>query len=182
MRIPYVPDPPPINSPEEQDIVDRIRQRRGERGLTKLDLALLHSPPVADGWNGFMDAIRNKTSLPADLRELAICRVAVLCEATYEWQAHAPIAIASGISEETMEALKSKSIDRRKFNEQELVVIDFVDAVVTEPRVPDEIFSALKNKYTTQQVLEFTVTVSAYITTAKTLTTLDIGEKNDRPI
>ena len=182
MRIPYVPDPPPVNSPEEQDIVDRIRHRRGERGLTKLDLALLHSPPVADGWNSFMDAIRNKSSLPAHLRELAICRVAVLLEATYEWQAHSSIARASGISEETLEALKSKSLDRHRFNERELVVVDFVDAVVTQLRVPDEIMEALKREFTIQQVLEFTVTVSAYITTAKTLTTLDIGEKNDQPI
>jgi len=50
MRIPYVPNPPPVQSEEEQAIVDRVAARRGARGLTSLDLALLHSPPVANGW------------------------------------------------------------------------------------------------------------------------------------
>lgn len=50
MRIPYVEDPPPVQSPDDQAIVDRVRARRGARGLTSLDLALLHSPPVANGW------------------------------------------------------------------------------------------------------------------------------------
>jgi hypothetical protein len=50
MRLPYVPDPPAVSSEKEQAIVDRVRTRRGERGLTLLDRALLHSPPVTDGW------------------------------------------------------------------------------------------------------------------------------------
>ena len=50
MRLPYVPDPPAVTSPEEQAIVDRVRVRRGTRGLTLLDRALLHSPAVTNGW------------------------------------------------------------------------------------------------------------------------------------
>ena len=50
MRLNYVPDPPKTASPEEEEIVQRIRERRGERGLISLDRALLHSPPVANGW------------------------------------------------------------------------------------------------------------------------------------
>jgi hypothetical protein len=50
MRIPYVPDPPPTTSDADAAIVSRIRARRGARGLIPLDRALLHSPPVADGW------------------------------------------------------------------------------------------------------------------------------------
>jgi hypothetical protein len=51
MRLPYVPNPPNVESEEERAIVERVKQRRGERGLIPLDLALLHSPPVADGWS-----------------------------------------------------------------------------------------------------------------------------------
>lgn len=53
MRLPYVDNPPTFSDANDQAIVQRVQQRRGERGLIPLDLALLHSPPVADGWYVF---------------------------------------------------------------------------------------------------------------------------------
>jgi len=50
MRIRYVSDPANFPDPHDQAIESRIRQRRGADGLIPLDRALLHSPPVADGW------------------------------------------------------------------------------------------------------------------------------------
>jgi hypothetical protein len=50
MRLPYVPNPPQFENADDQAIVERVQQRRGEAGLLELDLSLLHSPPVADGW------------------------------------------------------------------------------------------------------------------------------------
>ncbi|KAJ3547607.1 hypothetical protein NM208_g1432 [Fusarium decemcellulare] len=76
MRIPYVSNPPPTKNEEEAAIVKRIEERRNPRPLQSLDLALLHSPPVADGWNSFLGAVRTKTSLSDDLRELAISGLA----------------------------------------------------------------------------------------------------------
>ena len=49
MRLDYVPNPPENLSPDEQQIVDRVKKRRGAKGLIPLDLTLLHAPQVADG-------------------------------------------------------------------------------------------------------------------------------------
>ena len=59
-------------APGTSEIGDRIRQRRGPRGITALDAALLHAPPVADGWNSLLGGIRNKGNLPGDLQELLV--------------------------------------------------------------------------------------------------------------
>lgn len=53
-------------------IADRIRQRRGARGLTALDGSLLHFPPFADGWNKLLGAVRNEGKLPGDIREAMV--------------------------------------------------------------------------------------------------------------
>ena len=90
-RLSYVTD--------NSEIANRIRQRRGGH-LTPLDGMLLHSPPLADGWNSLLGAIRNQSTLPDDIRELAILRVAALNGAHYEWQAHEPIARRSGLDTE----------------------------------------------------------------------------------
>ena len=50
MRLPYIPDPPNFTNKDDQAIVERVRQRRGDKGLIALDRTLLHAPPIADGW------------------------------------------------------------------------------------------------------------------------------------
>lgn len=57
MRLPYIPDDLKMETAEDQAVVERVKERRGGK-LIALDKALLHAPPVADGWNGFLKAIR----------------------------------------------------------------------------------------------------------------------------
>jgi hypothetical protein len=66
-RIPYR-----YPAPSTDAVADRIRQRRGARGLTPLDGMLLNAPVVADGWNTFVGGLRNRTSLRDDIRELMV--------------------------------------------------------------------------------------------------------------
>ncbi|TFK64515.1 alpha/beta-hydrolase [Pluteus cervinus] len=86
--------PPPGIS----DIADAIRRRRGERGLTPLDGTLLHVPPVAEGWNALLGAVRTKGQLPGDVRELMILRVAVLNHAKFEWVHHEHVGREAGLT------------------------------------------------------------------------------------
>jgi hypothetical protein len=50
MRLTYIPKDPQFTDPYDQATVSRVKQRRGSAGLIELDRALLHAPPVADGW------------------------------------------------------------------------------------------------------------------------------------
>jgi hypothetical protein len=66
MRIPYAPSTAsenPSASDETTAIYERIAARRKPRPLIPLDLALLHAPPIADGWNHLLGAIRTQTVL-----------------------------------------------------------------------------------------------------------------------
>jgi hypothetical protein len=49
MRLDYVPNPPTDLSPEDQEVLERVKARRGAMGLIPLDLTLLHAPKIADG-------------------------------------------------------------------------------------------------------------------------------------
>jgi alkylhydroperoxidase family enzyme len=57
----------------DDEIAARIRARRGGE-LRPLDAMLLHSPPVADGWNQLMAAIRaaDPGAPLSDLQQLVI--------------------------------------------------------------------------------------------------------------
>jgi len=59
-------------------IADRIRERRGARGLTPLDATLLNVPEIADGWNSLLRAVRTMGRLPASIRELMVSRTKLI--------------------------------------------------------------------------------------------------------
>ena len=94
MRLPYIPEDVQMEDETDQAIVSRVKHRRGGK-LLELDRALLHAPPISDGWNSFLLAIRTQTSLPVSIRECAICRVAILNQAFYEWDHHLPILLST---------------------------------------------------------------------------------------
>ncbi|UKZ87755.1 uncharacterized protein TrAFT101_003531 [Trichoderma asperellum] len=181
MRLPYVADPPPVQTAEDAAIVQRIRERRAPRPLQALDLTLLHSPPVADGWNSFLGAVRTKTSLADDVRELAISRVAVCNKAWYEWGHHAPLAIKGGVSVDAMEVVKKDVLGERPeglLSEKQWAVLVYTDEMTRNVQVKDETFAALKRHFNDQEVVEITATVAAYNCVSRFLVALDVGEKN----
>ena len=84
----------PGSRPELAELESRILAERGR--ISPLYQVLLNSPPIAQGWEQMLSAVRNRNSLPADIRELLILRVAVLNRAPYEFEAHVPHALAAG--------------------------------------------------------------------------------------
>src|SRR4051795_1194573 len=85
----------PQDLAEPREIVDAIRQRRGG-ALLNLDRMLLHSPALAGAWNNFLRTIRTELDVPLKLRELAICAVAIVNGAEYEYRQHSPIFLKAG--------------------------------------------------------------------------------------
>ncbi|RMZ90006.1 hypothetical protein DV736_g2757, partial [Chaetothyriales sp. CBS 134916] len=107
MRIPYVSNPPDFNDENDKAVLERVKARRADNGLIPLDLALLHAPKVADGWNSHLGAIRTRTSLPSAIREIAICRPALINKAWFEWKSHVPLLLkAEGFNQAKLEIVK----------------------------------------------------------------------------
>lgn len=163
MRLPYAPDTKEGLDSETAAIYDRIAARRAPRPLQALDLTLFHSPNVADGWNSFLGAVRTKTSLPDDIREIAICRVAVLNGAAYEWNHHAPLAKNGGVSDVGMKSLGTPEVSGAQkwegFSDKQWAVIRYADAMTKDVKVSEDVFAELKKVFSDQEVVEITATV-----------------------
>ncbi|KAL6415031.1 hypothetical protein AUP68_01572 [Ilyonectria robusta] len=168
MRLPYVTDPVPTKTEEEAGIVERIRARREPRPLQALDLTLLHAPPIADGWNSFLGAVRTKNSLPDDVRELAISRIAVCNKAWYEWTHHAPLAVKGGVSEAGMEAIKQETLGERpaELTEKLWAVVLYTEEMTRNVQVKDETFDALRTFFSEKEIVELTATIVLFVNDA----------------
>ncbi|KAL4922748.1 AhpD-like protein [Aspergillus aurantiobrunneus] len=184
MRLPYVADPPPTSTPSEAETLRRVQARRAPNGLLPLDLALLHSFPVAEGWNSFIGTIRQRTSLTTVIRELVICRVAVLNRALFEWEQHSPLLTAGGLNDAALHVVGDPGADiAAKVREGVLsppegAVLRYTDAITKTVTVPDEVFQAVKERFNDREVVEITTTAAAYNCVSRFLVALDVGEKN----
>jgi alkylhydroperoxidase family enzyme len=188
MRLPYAPSSPPASDTAAAEVYAAVAARRAPRPLQPLDLALLHAPPIASGWNSFLGAVRTRNSLTTDVRELAICRVAVLNGAAYEWAHHAPIARGGGVSEEGILTVKDADVKERGkaqirnegggLSQKQWAVLEYTDQMTRGVKVEDEVFDNLKALFSEQEVVEITATVAAYNCVSRFLVALDVGEHN----
>ncbi|KAJ5179495.1 Carboxymuconolactone decarboxylase [Penicillium capsulatum] len=184
MRLPYVPDPPPTTTEDQARILASVQARRAPNPLLPLDLALLHSFPVTEGWNSFIGAIRTRTGLSTVVRELAICRVAVVNGALFEWEQHAPLLREGGLSDEALKVVGDAQADfsvelaGQVLSREQRAVLRYTDAMTKMVTVPDEVFNALKECFDEKEVVEVTATVAAYNCVSRFLVALDVGEKN----
>ncbi|KAA8652372.1 hypothetical protein EYZ11_007091 [Aspergillus tanneri] len=193
MRLPYAPSSVPSSSPSA-DIYARIAARRHPRPLIPLDRSLLHSPPVADGWNSFLGAIRTATLVDAGLLELAVCRVAVLTHAVYEWNAHAPLALRAGVLPEELHAVRTLSslatgsdreivaLQESALTRRQQAVVRYADEMTLTVRVRDSTFAALQTDggFSDREIVELTTGIAAYNCVSRVLVALDVGENNDK--
>lgn len=186
MRLPYAPSTPPTDAPSSvADIYARIAERRRPRPLIPLDLTLLHSPPVANGYNAFVGTLRTETIVPQSLLELAVSRVAILTGAVYEWNIHAALALKAGLSPEALDVAKRTSKGevqhgQDELSEKEAAVLRYTDEVTVDVKVKDDTFESLNKHFNDREILELTTVVAGYNAVSRILVPLDVGENNDK--
>ena len=161
-------------APEDGATAELLRARRGGR-LSALDRLLLHSPPVAEGWNALLGALRAGTTLPGDLRELIILRVAVLNDAAFEWAAHEPIGRRAGLTDDQLAALRTPDAGGSPvWSAVQAAVLTFTDASTTAVAVPEQVVAALREHLDDRGVVEVAATVGGYAMVSRFLVALEV--------
>src|SRR5581483_6242356 len=138
---------------------------------------LLYSPPLAQAWNGFMGAVRTQLSLPAKLRELAICVVAKLNGAEYEFHHHAPEYLKAGGSEAQLRALGAlqDGLDATAFDALESAVVELTLELTRKVRVSEETFAqARRSLNDDRQLVELVGVIASYNMVSRVLVAFDI--------
>jgi 4-carboxymuconolactone decarboxylase len=167
-----VPPVEPGIRPELAAIEAAIQAERGDIPL--LYKILLNSPPVAEGWEKMLTAVRNRSSLPPALREIVIIRVAFLNRAPYELEAHRPVALANGVSEAKIDALRLPQ-PGVAFSPLERAVLAVTDAMTRDVQVDDALFEPLRAHFDVRSLVELVATIAAYNMVSRFLEALRIG-------
>ena len=170
------------DDPEVAQVAQTIRARRANGKLLNLDRMLLHSPPFARGWNAMFAVIRNELQVPRHVNELAICAVARLNDADYEWIQHAPEFLAAGGSQAQLDALDDVTAachDKSLFDDVERAALRLTLDMTREVRVRTEVIERARSLLGERQLVELVGTIAGYNMVSRFLVVLGIDDTGE---
>lgn len=162
--------------PELAGIIARIKDGRGGRYNYPFTL-LLHSPSIAAAWLEQVTAVRWKTKLDGQIREMVIIRVAIVNRVNHVRKAHESVyAPKEGLTREQIAALA----DWRNsvlFSERQRAALAYADAMTSDIHVPDAVQDELQRHFTERQIIELTVLIGTYNMHTRVFQALDIERR-----
>lgn len=168
-RLPY-PDPTTL-SPETQEFLGK---------LPKLNLfrMLAGGEGLLAGFVRLGNHLLFKAKLDPVLREIAIIRVGVLSNASYERFQHERIARRLGMTEPVIAAI-ANGPDDPAFSELQRLVMRYTDEVVRNVRASDDVFRPLQDRLSLIELEELTVVIGYYMMASRFLENFDIDLETD---
>lgn len=169
---------PPWNdaaAPRDPQLTRAILERRGGKYIT-LDLALLWSEPLARGWNTYLKAVRSELGVSPRLREIAICTVARLTGADFEFDQHWPDYVKAGGNERLKSRLAKpdEAIRDPEFTADERLAMRYAIAMTRDIHVPEALTEELRERFDNTQLVELTASIATYNMVARFLVALGI--------
>jgi alkylhydroperoxidase family enzyme len=152
---------------------ERTREILGKNRNANIFRMMSHSPSYFEQYCRLGNAIRFKGELNPVVRELAITRTGILCQAPYEVVAHKRIGKGVGVTDEQNAALENWK-DASCFDEVQRAALAFTDEVVAMHKPSDATFNTIAAKLTPAALVELQLSVGFYIMTSKFLETFGI--------
>jgi 4-carboxymuconolactone decarboxylase len=165
-----IPFPDPAGTPGLAEVYAGI-QALG-RPVINLYRALGHSPEGLQAYIGLSHFVRDRSSLPAGLRELAILQTGVTVGCDYEIEQHTVAARHAGLSDDKIQAVR----DGRPagFDETELAVLAYAGEVAATRSASEDTLAALRATLSLRQISDLALTVGMYHLCAAVLLPLQV--------
>jgi alkylhydroperoxidase family enzyme len=152
---------------------ERTREILGKNRNANIFRMMSHSPSYFEQYCRLGNAIRFKGELDPIVRELAITRTGILCQAPYEVVAHKRIGKGVGVTDAQNAAVENWK-DATCFNDVQRAALAFTDEVVTMRAPTDATFNAIAAKLSPAALIELQLSVGFYIMTSKFLETFAV--------
>jgi 4-carboxymuconolactone decarboxylase len=126
------------------------------------------------------DYLRQQTSLPHRLNEMAILLEARLWDAQYEWWAHEPLARQAGLSDAIIGDIRAGKRPQA-MQPDEAVVYEVVTELLNKRQLPDDTFARARQILGEQQVVDLVAVTGFYVMVSSVVIAGRIGIPNGGP-
>jgi 4-carboxymuconolactone decarboxylase len=148
-------------SPEQQAVAADVL-KQSSAGLGGPYGMLIKSPELLKRYLLMTEYLRQKTSLPHRLNEMAILLEARIWDAQYEWWAHEPLARKAGLSDAIIDDIRNA---RRpaSMQQDEAIVYDVVTELLNKRQLSDDTFGKARQILGEQQVVDLVAVAGFYV-------------------
>jgi 4-carboxymuconolactone decarboxylase len=157
--------------PDAQKVYDRITAKRGKIGGPYAPL--MHHPALAERVADLGEYLRFGSTLPGDLRELAILITARHVAQPFEWVMHAPVALKEGLPAEIIEHIRSRG-DLSTLPARYVRAARVVQHVLAREPLPQALQDKMEQEVGVTGVVELVVLAGYYQTIAAVLFAFDV--------
>ena len=158
---------------ELRAIFDEVSSGPGGVGSGPMSV-LKNSPEMARRAIPLFNYVRNESTVPKKLRELAMLVTARAMDCPYIWNAHAASGRQEGLSDALVDALRDKKPLPSLFSD-EAAVINYGMQLFRDRRVSQETFQAVLGLLGVQATIELTTLIGFYTMLAFNANAVDLG-------
>ncbi|MGZ0188070.1 MAG: carboxymuconolactone decarboxylase family protein, partial [Alphaproteobacteria bacterium] len=160
-------------TPRQKEVVDMVTSgpRGGVRGPFG---AWLRSPDFAAIAQDLGAHVRFRSCLNDRVREVVICTTAASIRAQYEWFAHARIALEAGVSNETLEAIRTNATPT-DLPKDEAMAYTFAEELLRTKRVSDATYASAVAEFEEEGVVEIVGACGYYTLVGLPLNVADVA-------
>ena len=142
---------------------------------------LIRAPEICEHLSKLGEHLRWGTSLPARLSELAICTTAQHLRAQYEWFAHAPLAVESGVPAAAIEAIRTGGTPHFAAADEALVYRVCREVIDTK-RLSDASFTEATTALGESGLVEIVTIIGYYTAIGNTLNVFQVALPAGQPL
>lgn len=142
-------------APAQQEAYDAVVASRGT--VSGPFTVLLHRPELASAVEALGGYLRYRSPLDAMVREAVILTVATLLDCRFEQHAHEPLARAVGVDVEAIRSGQTAGL-----RDDVRVATEVARRLVTEHRIPDELFERARTHWDEPALLDLIALVGYY--------------------
>jgi len=170
---------PPLPQPLDPIMQEMFEKRRAMGGaIINLQLVTGHAPKFSRAAAAMAFTIRFDAVTPRRLLELVIMRTAEIVRSDYEINQHRPLMKLCGYSDAQIAAVAAWR-QSSLFDDQQRAVLAYVEQMARGGEVDDATFAALAQRFSPQQIVEISYTVSNYYATGLLTKALRIETEQD---
>lgn len=166
-------------SPEQKAAAEGVL-KQSSAGLGGPYAMLINSPELLKRYLLMTEYLRQKTSLPKHLNEMAILLEARIWDAQYEWWAHEPLARKAGLSDAIINDIRDGKRPA-SLKPDEAVVYDFVTELLHKKQLSDETFARAKQILGEQQVVDLAAVTGFYVMVSAVIAAGRVGIPDGSP-
>jgi 4-carboxymuconolactone decarboxylase len=156
-------------SPSQLETFDHIVSSRGT--MIRPFAAMMHRPEIARAAADLGAVVRYESTLSDHDRELVICTTAIERNCPFEWDSHSPIARAAGVSEDTLESIRT---GEAVADPGDAVLVDFARELARTGKVSDGTFERALSALEEEGTVELAAIIGYYTMLAVFMNACDV--------